>query len=474
MRHINISTVDGKTNISFDTGLDPRAFARTKMSQSLIETGIVSYPDGSCEIWKPAGVNESNGLMSVWGPLFDSQRLDTFLEKTAELSVQTASKQAAQQAALQAVTFWIRAKMLLGDRKSASNPGAAFIRCEDGKTPGQKKGAVFFAPEHLSNRCLLTEGSETDRYNCPDLTGMETAAFCAGLMLYLILAGVHPYPAATIYQDMREGIFLPPHLAAAGLNKKMSELIFAALLLPVEKRRTAKSGSDILAGFLEILTDSENMVTGVSSLFDTLTTEESARLEKERKQFMFRQKTIVKTRRFVIHNKYAVIGVSAVLLFALFIFFSTTKSYSRRPTTEGMASDTVITAYYDAFSSLNHVFMEACVMGAGKDDINVAVSLFAVSKAREAYEYRNANAIIPARAWKENGGELPAPNVFGVTDLNIEYLAGGEEDDMIIYRTEYLMWSPTDDYSVKRSDVITLRRDRRKNWRITEILRTES
>jgi len=472
MQHINISTVDGKTAVCFDTGLDPRAFARTKMSQSLIETGIVSYPDGSREIWKPAGVNEINGLMRVWGPLFSSQRLDLLLERTT-VSIQTMSKQAAQQEALQAVAFWIRAKMLLGDTRSASNPGAAFVCGEDGKAPGQKRGAVFFAPEHISNRCLLIEGLETDRYNCPDLTGMEAAAFCAALMLYLILTGVHPYPAATIYQDMREGIFLPPHLAAAGLDKKMSGLIMAALLLPVEKKRTAKSGTDILADFLEILMDREKRVTDVSSFFNTLTIEENARFEKERKKHLFRQNTLVKTRRFATQNKYAIMGITAGLLFVLFIFFSTTKGFSQRPTTAGMVSDTVIMAYYDAFSSLNHVFMEACIMGADKTDINAATGLYAVTKTREAYEHTTTPSIIPARVWKESGGQLPAPNVFGVTDLNITYLAGSEEDSMILYRTEYLLWSPFEDYPIRRSDVITLMRDRRKNWRITEILRTE-
>jgi hypothetical protein len=470
--HINISTVDGKTSVCFDTGLDPRAFARTKMSQSLIETGVVSFPDGSRETWKPAGVNEINGLMRVWGPLFASQRLDLLLEKTTQ-SIQTTSKQAAQQAALQAVAFWIRAKMLLGDTRSASNPAAAFVCFEDGETPGQKRGAVFFAPEHISNRCLITEGTQTDRYNCPDLTGMESAAFCAALMLYIILTGAHPYPEETIYQDMREGIFLPPSLAAAGLDKKMSELIMAGLLLPVEKKRTAKSGSDILAGFLEILLDRENRVTDVSSFLNALTAEENARFEKERKGYLFRQNTIVKTRRFAAQNKYILIGIAVGLLFTLFIIFSMTKSFSHRLTTAGMASDTVIIAYYDAFSSLNHVFMEACVMGADKTDINAAASLYAVTRTREAYERTNTSLIIPARIWKENGGELPAPNVFGVTDLDITYLAGSEEANMILYRTEYLLWSPSEDYPIKRSDVITLARDRKKNWRITEILRTE-
>jgi hypothetical protein len=272
---------------------------------------------------------------------------------------------------------------------------------------------------------------------------------------------------------MREGVFMPPHLAADGIDKKTSELIMSALLLPVEKRKTEISGSDILAGFLEILLDRENNIINISSLFGALTAEENTRLEKERKQYLFRQKTVIKTSRFAAYNKYAIIGITAGVFLALLIFFSTAKSISQRPTTAGMASDTVIMAYYDAFSSLDHVFMEACVMGADKTDINAAASLFAIVKAREAYERLGAPATISARAWKESGGELPAPDVFGVTDLDIDYLSGNEDDNIMIYRAEYILWSPSDDYSVRRSDVITLKRDRRKNWRITEILRNE-
>jgi len=469
MRYINILTVDGQTAVCFDTGLEPRAFARTKMSQSLIETGIVSYPDGTREVWKPAGVYEVDGLMRVWGPLFAAQRLDLLLEEATQ-PAETAAN--ARQAALQAVTFWIRAKMLIGDTMTAANPAAAFICGEDGETAGQKRGAVFFAPEHLSSRCVFNEGSQTDRYNCPDLTGMEAAAFCAGSMLYLILTGVHPYPAATIFQDMREGVFLPPHFAAAGIEKKTSELIQAALLLPVEKKGTGKSGSDILAGFLEILMDRESKVTDVSSLFSTLTAEENARFEIERKKYVYRQTAFVKIKRFAARNRVAVIGIAAGLFLVLFITISTARSFAQRPTTAGMTSDTVITAYYDAFSSFDHVLMEAYVMGADKTDINAAISLYAIAKTREAYEYSSAPAIIPAKDWIENGGELPAPNVFGVTDLDIDHLAGSEDDDMIRYRAEYTLWSPTDDYSIKRSDVITLKRDKQNNWRITEIVRT--
>jgi hypothetical protein len=495
MERIYTSNVEGKEAFCFDTGLDPRSFARTKMSQSLIECGYIVYPDGSHEVWKPSGVNEVNGNMVVWGTPFNGERLDLLLG-----NLEFSRLESLQALALEGVFHWIRAKMLLGDTYTALNPGAAFVVCKDGSDSKYPRGSVFFTPPNLSNRCLIIEKTEAktkplskdtskkrknntekfddtdvpvlDHYSCPDLIGMEAAAFCAGAMLYRILTKSYPYPDdVTIFQDMREGVFLPPQLCAPGLNKELCGIIQSALLLPVEKKRTGESGTEIIGNLLHVLTDSEGKIVPASSLFNNLSNEESIRLEKEKKRYYLIQNISVRTRRFVTHNKIAIIGTAIGLFFILLIAVSTTRSMNQRPTTEGMMSDAVIVAYYDAFSSLDHVFMEACIQGADKSDINTAVSLYAISKTRQAYEM-NRGSFIPAQAWKKLGRELPAPDVFGVTDLSIEYLTGGEEDSMVIYRADYLLWSP-DEYSISRSDIITLKRDKKKNWRIVEIIRTE-
>jgi hypothetical protein len=271
---------------------------------------------------------------------------------------------------------------------------------------------------------------------------------------------------------MREGVFLPPYLAAPGLNKNLCGIINAALLLPVERKRTGESGTEIISNLLRALMDNEGKIVPVSSLFTDLSNNENVRLEKEKKRHYLVQNTYTKTKRFVTQNKQFIVGAVILLFFLLILVVSTARSINQRLTTEGMASDTVITAYYAALSSLDHVFMEACIHGADKSDINTAVSLYAVGKTRQAYEMSTENFFIPAQTWKELGRKLPAANVFGVTDLSIEHLSGSEESGMMIYRADYLLWSP-DEYSISRSDVITLKRDKKKNWRITEIIRTE-
>jgi hypothetical protein len=301
---------------------------------------------------------------------------------------------------------------------------------------------------------------------------MDAAAFSAGVMLYRILLDVHPYPSdATIFQDMREGVFLLPKLKSPALDSKICDLIQSALFLPVIKKRTVKSTTELISKFLNILILSENGIVSFSSLFSRLSAEENEHFTKEKERFLSKQNYFVKTRRFVLRNKPILIGITIGLFFIVFIVVSTVTGMRGRPTTAGMTSDTVIISYYDAFSSLDHIFMDACINGADKSDINAATNLFAIYKARQAYELAGNTSIIQAKVWVENGGELPSPDVFGVTDLVVQYRGGGES--MIMYQADYLLWTPYEDFPIIRSDILSLRRDRKNNWRITEILRTE-
>ncbi|MDR0302583.1 MAG: hypothetical protein LBI04_09775, partial [Treponema sp.] len=469
MRRIHISDVNEKPAVCFDTGLDPRSFARTKMSQCLIEPGYIVSPGGSNIVWKASGVIEIDGFMRVWGIPFSGERLDLLLDSVS-VSEQTAE---AQKKALQAVAYWIRAKLFIGETHSAINPGAAFVSCADGGE--HQKGSVFFTPESLSHRCLLVEGAGftavlrsgyseirndapavLDRYNCPDLKDTEAAAFCAGTMLYTLLAKANPYPdTENIYQDMREGVFVPPQLAIPGVDKQLCELINSALLLPVAKKRTSMSGAAILGNLLKILMNKEEEIAEVSSLCNPLPKETELKLLKEKNSFIKRQNFAVKTRRFYLRNKIPVMAVSAAFLFVIFVVASMTNARHNRPTTAGMAPDAVINEYYEAFSNLNHQYMEACVSGAGKSDIDVAVNFYVLTKVRQSYDASEHTSVVPARVWQQIGGELPSPNVFGVTDLVITPRGGNEDEGLVVFRADYLLWFPNEDRSSSRTDELT-------------------
>jgi hypothetical protein len=489
MLRIHISDVNEKQAVCFDTGLDPRSFARTKMSQCLVEPGYIVYPDGSNTVWKASGVNELDGYMRVWGTPFSGDRLDMLLSAINTPKQTPEQAEQRQKSALQAVVYWMRAKLLIGETHSALNPGAAFVSCSDGGE--YQKGSVFFTPESLSQRCLLVEGAgytavlrsgvseirsnvpaAMDRYNCPDLKDTDAAAFCAGTMLYTVLAKNHPYPdMENIYQDMREGVFVPPKFAIPGIDKQLCELINAALLLPVAAKKTTMSGAVILGNLLKILMNKEEGITDISLLCNPLSKEEEEKFIKEKTVFIKKQNFTVKSKRFYLRNKFAIMGVSVAVLFVLFVVVSMTKVRHGRQTTEGMAPDTVINEYYEAFSNLNHQFMESCISGASKNDIDVAANFFVITKMRQAYEPGEQSTVLSARVWKQTGGALPAPNVFGITDLVITPRGGSETEGLVVYRADYLLWFPTEKTASSRTDELTLKRIR-GNWRITEINRT--
>jgi len=462
---VHVSNVDNNPAMCFDTGLDPRSFARTKMSQSLIEPGYVVNPDGSHEVWKAAGVNETDGSMRVYGSPFQGKRLDLLLNEICSETLGNRDKSALKKESINAVVSWIKAKMFLGETRSALNPSASFASPD---------GSVFFAPEYLSNRCLYLEGILQDTYNCPDLLGMDASAFCAGLMLYVIFTGSQPYSGTEIYQDMREGVFMPVLFASPGLNAQLAELIQAALFLPVIKKRTLqksrdlKYGINILTKLIEILSSDEIMLAEVSQ-------EKTEQIEKDKKSYVFRQKIAVKTRRFAVRNKHLLVGASIVFAFVLFITVSTAKSYASRLTTLGMTAQEVVITYYNAFSSLNYSMMDACVQGkrTGRTDLIAALNLIAIYKQRQNYEMAHDIAIVQAKTWRDNGGELPAPDVFGVTDLFVQYRGGDENEGLVFYSADYKLWSPMENFARIRSDRLMLKRDKKKNWRIVELDRSE-
>jgi len=462
MRKINISEAEGNLALCFDTSLDARSFARTKLAQCITDPGFIVFPDGASKIWKASGVMEEGNTMKIYGPVFTGERLDALMDS---------SESNARDKALQAIIIWIRAKLALGEVLSSNNPGAAFIAGFEETETENPKGSIFFAPETVSERCLFAEGLSINRFNCPDLQRMEAAAYCAGTLLYEVMTGARLFTVSDhIHQDMREGNYVPASLINPGLDEKIIELIETALSLPISKKKTTESGTAILNNILNSLT-AKGEEALVSSFARSLTEEEVARCAKEKGRYMKKKNVSLKANRFLLRNKPVLIGVLAGLVFITFVTVSMIKSRTGQPTTAGLSSQNVIVSYYEALSSLNHTFMEECILGADKSDVDMVINYFVVNKVKQAHERDFQASIIPARVWKDNGGELPAPNVFGVTDLSVEHMSGSERDISISYRINYTLWFPIEPFSSVRSDQMTLTK-KRGNWRITTIRRT--
>ncbi|MDR0473022.1 MAG: hypothetical protein LBH43_05070 [Treponema sp.] len=511
MNRIHDFRLDGKEALGFDTGLDSRAFAQAKAAQVLSEPGCLVFPDGRIENWKALGVEENpDGNMTVYGPAFPGKSLMDII-----------CDQARKEEALDAARFWIKAQIFLSqiidEGKRSVFPGAAgaFIALKNaGDFPA---GTVLFPPERLVKRCIEAAGDEAveaaQRFVHPDLYGEEGAAFSAASMLYAVFCGAPPFaenkalnreaahegkvkktggrsPLEIMRQDIREGVFLPPELAAPGLDKELSKIINETLSANLQKTKNKKRPS------LEVLFDAVGSAgsRGTASWLRMPGEEEIKKNLRKKKQYNKSRNLQVKTRRFVIRNTTIIAVSAAALLILLFGIRGFLRQRAERPNTIGMSPVQVAETYYGAFGPLDHILMEACVLGkAGKEDINLVINLFVLARARQAYEFNSFTAI-GAEEWLDAGSPETHINVFGVTGLNIKILGVDEVSGRTEFGAEYTLWLPAAFFPEEDGKPLTLeemaenrntprlpiafqRRDRLKlvmhknAWRISEIIR---
>jgi len=484
-KQVFLFETEGQKALGFDTGLDSRAFARAKFAQFITEPGLIVSLNGqqpSVRLWKASGVVEQS-TMVVWGPLpspsFKGERLDLLLNDVDK-----------RDEALAAICSWIQAILALGEKYQAPLwPCAALIE-ESGSS-----SEVFFAPPGLAQHCLMSKDQNkfNNRYAHPSLKGMNAAAFTAAAMLYQVFAGVPAFSAEDeiiLHEDMREGNFLPVMFAAPGLDNRLTALIQSALSQGVKKDLRLPNGTRLLEEFIRTLTGASqkpnDKTIQAASFFTNLSEAETLAIDKEKTQYLKTNTASVKTRRFVRRNAVVLLCGFAAVVIAALIANSIIKGRSAL-TTAGMEAVQVIESYYNAFEKLDHQWMDACVINkAGKDDINMVISLFVMDKMRQAYERNMRSSFIPAKEWLENGGGQTSFQVFGVTDITVSSEQGTGNSEAR-YRVDYTLWVPGEAANdpetihepngqyvppvpIRRTDYITLIQ-KKGNWRISEIKR---
>ena len=462
MKKIFNFEIEGNPALGFDTGLKAQAFAQAKLAQTISRPGTIIFPDGKIEIWQPAAVTELastvDGNMVIWGPAFPG-----------ELLIEVINAPDRQKEALDLVRFWLRARLILEDNpgEEASFPGPAGAMIITSASGAYPVGTVFFPPARLVKRVLDMEtkavGLDALRYNHPDMEitvwafsqekNPDAIAFCAGAMLYRILCGTDPFTAIdadTLRQDMREAVYTPPHLAAPGLNPEMSALITAAMI-PIPKKPAAVPRDKVSmksAGKEEIKRPSPEHIRDFlgspytrdySSWFTSLGNDEVAAIKTERDVFNKKNLRKVHTRRFVIRNRNYIFIALGLVVAVIFGIRSYIDHQAHLPHTRGMTPMEVVETYYHSMGELDHMLMEACVVGrVGRADIDTVINIFVTIRQRQAQE--PDYYYISAARWDEAGRPERLINVFGVTDLITRVLS--ETEDLVVIQADFVLWLP--------------------------------
>jgi hypothetical protein len=448
---ISTLEIDGKPALFFDTGLDAQAFAQAKLSYFITEQGFIVSRDGSVSMWQAGGAVERNGTIGVWGPAFEGRPLDVILGACAS---DTGDSGGVKDTALDAVRAWIAACVSLSYRDAAFSlaPTLALVAPD---------GTLLFCPPSTTRRCLEAENhwiNGGERWIHPDLRGEEAIVFTASAFLYQLFAGTPPFlntDIEVLHQDMREGVYLPIHLAVPGLNVELAALVNSALMStkgaqgiaphsrqhPVQYavQRTQRVELAQLRDFLGDFGSGK-----ADSYIQMFTEEERAKIELERDKFLKKSSMAVKTKRFVVRNTSILAVCLAALIGVGLIVRSTIESRASLPTTRGMTTTEVVETYYGAFATLDHQLMEACVQKntstIGKSDIEMVTNLFVLNRVQQAYEY--VDMMVPAQEWVDAGSPPTEMTVFGVSGLHVEVLDRDESDGETTFRASYTLWIP--------------------------------
>ncbi len=432
MEKIFLADVNGTRSLCFDTGLSGADFARAGFSKLMEARGFVVGTDGSITIWKCEGTAELHETISLWGaPIGESSAF------SGTAFTELISDDMKKDAALDALRRWVSARAALdnaGHDDAALAPGGTFLMAD---------GSIFFPSEVLIDRCLYAENSIMDkkeRFIHPDLKGKAAVVCTLACMAYRVFCGSDAFQSdeeTTLHQDMREGVFIPPRFAATGMDKRFDSLIGKTFSRFYEDHPPLDTWAEFLGAPGSI---------PFAKYFHEISTEEAETIQHEKEKFVKKKERRVKTRRFIKKHAAIILGISAAVIIAGSIVGSIIYDRAQRPTTKGMTPSEVVRAYYDAFNSVDHVFMDQIAIdGAGKRDIDMAMHLFVLVKVREAYQHEmRSSAIFPAQDWLEDGAD-PVPAdiiVFGITDFTSVPEDEDAEDGEVSFNVTYTLWTP--------------------------------
>ena len=475
MKRIIRCDIHGIQALCFDTGLNARAFAQTKSAHIVTQPGWKVTPDGKVELWKLEGVVEQEGSMLIWGKDFDGEMLSDIISDNNR-----------KEEALDALRCWIKARILLTDKKEVAIPlhpypiGALI----------DSQGVILFPPSELIELLFKDEESEKWRLGAvrwlhPDLKEDISATFAAGTMAYCIFSGSAPFNNENIdilRQDLRDGVFTPIKLAVPGIDDRLAELITGAIE-PFTKKSSGKklpTRIDELGMYLGYVKSAS-----VNAYIQPVSEEKRKAITLELDKFKKRQVVSVKTKRFIVRNTTYITLLAIILTFVGILAGTWIESHLNRPTTKGMTPKDVVAAYYSAMGYLDHIFMEASVMNrAGRDDIELVTKMAAVTRIRRAHE-SNPPMVISAQTWLDSGGAPSLDQIFGVSDLKMEFIGYNDEETEAFFRVSYRFWFPYVDENAANIDFVpqaalpvswattdTLRLVFQRNmWRIAEINR---
>jgi hypothetical protein len=342
----------------------------------------------------------------------------------------------------------------------------AVLFCDDGD--------VLFLPPAIMReiRDLSAFALTRDTYeslNHPDLAGEPLACFSMAVMLYRLITSRFPFAGESpeeIHERMRTLAAVPPGLVTPGLAPEVSAAIMDGLgtagagLREWRRRLSAWQAGELFSAVSSARQEEASLAA------------DSRRGGSER----------VFHRRVFWRKHWRTVAAAAAGAAVLAVLLASILGTMLKPRlTHGYPPAKVVETWYESMNTLDHMAMQACVVGrAGSEELDQVTTLYVTSRVTQSYEGKSR--IVSAAQW-DAAGRPPltgTQGLFGVTGLSVRQEADGSSP---VFRAAYEKWvllpaeaGSTADTGVRsegheRVDRLWLKRHR-GDWVISRIERT--
>ena len=464
--------------IIFDTGLSESAFAKTRLSNLLSESGIAAFADKkfgsdmtfSFSEWKFDGVKTIGDGDDAHVHLFGRFGEEEEMLSLAEIFLRAerggeAERYAAAAASYAAVCAIEEAKK---ENVKIENIGAGGIYVKT--APGfAEKPALLFLPQALFDKACASGGESYAKLQgywiSKALSERRSAlSFTQAVIAYRALAKSMPYDKSDESErstDEYDKNYMKLEHVINGVDKSLAESVDAALELParsIEAERKNTRGSHDVHGAAEIKASDETKKKSYGAANTSGTTDGAADRQKEKPfplqafyaelgieggtlkevphpaalpqsefdakvaSYYKTKKRSLRARRTFRRNTGTIAACFALAAVIAFFTFSAVRDARRRPSAVGLTSFEVVEAFYEAIHTQNVELVGAMSSGkVSKRYGDIVGSIYVVNKTRSAYDPKNG--IVAPETWfaflsEENAGTRR--DVYGITSFTLD------------------------------------------------------
>ncbi|MDR9858587.1 hypothetical protein [Treponema socranskii] len=466
------------SEIIFDTGLSESAFAKTRLSNLLSESGIAACADKnfgsdmtfSFSEWKFDGVKTIGDGDGAHVHLFGRFGEEEEMLSLAEICLRAerggeAERYAAAAASYAAVCAIEEAKK---ENVKIENIGAGgiYVKAAPGFT---EKPAVLFLPQALFDKACATGGASYAKLQgfwiskaLSERRG--SLSFTQAVIAYRALAKRMPYDKndeSARSTDEYDKNYMKLEHVINGVDRSLAESVDAALELPARsieaERKNTRAIHDV-HGAAEIKASDETKKKSYGAANTSGTTDGAADRQKEKPfplqafyaelgieggtlkevphpaalpqaefdakvaSYYKSKKRSLRARRTFRRNAGAIAACFALAAVIAFFAFGAVRDARHRPSAVGLTSFEVAEAFYEAIHTQNVELVGAMSSGkVSKRYGDIVGSIYVVNKTRSAYDPKNG--IIAPETWFASLSEENAEarrDVYGITSFTLD------------------------------------------------------